>query len=112
MTTSTEMTTNAVTPPRRHRWLVAEDSAGLFPVRTGATATESQAWTEAMHAGAAALLAGTIRDLTIAVDDEIPTFGYSPGRDRHGHLDATHVNHEITELLADTIRDLTASPEP
>jgi hypothetical protein len=89
---------------------MSEDSAGLFPVRTGAAATVAQAWTEAMHAGAAALLAATIRHLAIAVDDEIPTFGYSPGRDRAGHLDPAHVSHDLVELLADTIRDLAGSP--
>lgn len=112
MTTSTEMTTNAVTPPGVHRWLMSEDSAGLFPVCTGVAASEAQAWTEAMQAGVAAMLAGGIRHLAIAVDDEIPTFGYSPGRDRHGRLDPVHVSHELTELLADTIRDVTASPQP
>jgi hypothetical protein len=108
---STDMAETVVTPRRGHRWLMSEDSAGLFPMRTGAAATEAQAWTEAMHAGAAALLAGTIRHLAIAVDDEIPIFGYSPGRDRHGHLDPTDVSHDLTELLADVIRDLTAPPQ-
>lgn len=89
---------------------MSEDSAGLFPVRTGAAATAAQAWTEAIRAGAAALLAGTIRHLAIAVDDAIPTFGYSPGRDRHGHLDPTSVSHDLDDLLADTIRDLARSP--
>ncbi|MGI8816113.1 MAG: hypothetical protein ACR2G2_12790 [Pseudonocardia sp.] len=104
------MTPTVVTPRPGHRWLMSEDSAGLFPVRTGTTATEAQAWTEAIHAGTAALLAGSIRHLAIAVDDEIPTLGYSPGRDRHGHLDPAHVSHDLTELLADTIRDLASSP--
>ncbi len=110
MTPSTNMTPTVVTPRPGHRWLMSEDSAGLFPVRTGTAATEAQAWTEAIHAGTAALLAGSIRHLAIAVDDEIPTLGYSPGRDRHGHLDPAHVSHDLTELLADTIRDLASSP--
>ena len=110
MTMSTDMTETVVTPRRGYPWLMSEDSAGLFPMRTGVAATEAQAWTEAMHAGAAALLTGTIRHLAIAVDDEIPTFGYSPGRDQHGHLDPLHVSRDLTELLADAIRDLTASP--
>jgi hypothetical protein len=100
MTTTTTTDLTGVTS-RGYRWLMAEDSAGLFPVRTGTAATEAQAWTEAMHAGAAALLAGTVRHLAIAVDDEIPTFGYSPGRDCHGNLDPDRVRGDLAELLAD-----------
>lgn len=103
ITTTTGVTAVA---GRGYRWLLAEDSAGLFPVRTGTAASEAQAWTEAMQARAAALLAGTVRHLAIAVDDEIPTFGYSPGRDRHGHLDPVRVTGDLAELLADTIRDI------
>jgi hypothetical protein len=105
MTTSFTVPITVRMPCRGHRWLISEDSAGLFPVRTGTAATEVQAWTEAIHAAASALLTGTIRHLTIAVDDEIPTFGYSPGRDAFGHLDPVRVSHELAELLADTIRD-------
>ncbi len=110
MTISTDMAATVVTAGPVHRWLMSEDSAGLFPVRTGTAATAAQAWTEAMHAGAVALLDGTVRHhLAIAVDDELPTFGYSPGRDRGGRLDPVEVRHDLTELLADTLHNLSGS---
>lgn len=85
------------------RWLVSEDSAGLFPVRTGIAESEGNAWIAAFAAGRDALLEGRIRYLAIAVEDEIPTFGYSPGRDRHGRLDPDHVARHLEELLRDTL---------
>ena len=90
----------------RYRWLVSEDSAGLFPVRSGSAYSEADAWTVAFAAGRDALLEGRIRYLAIAVDDEIPTFGYSPGRDAHGRLDPDHVVECLDGLLLDTLRGL------
>lgn len=90
-----------------HRWLVSEDSAGLFPIGTGTAESATDAWTAAFAVGRAALLDGHIRDLAIAVDDEIPTLGYSPGRDRHGQLDSDYVAEDLVRLLHDTLRDLT-----
>jgi hypothetical protein len=89
-----------------HRWLVSEDSAGLFPINTGSAESEAAAWTAAFAAGREALLAGRIRYLAIAVDDEIPTAGYSPSRDRHGRLDPDQVTEDLDEALHDTLRDL------
>jgi hypothetical protein len=94
------------TPTDGYRWLVSEDSAGLFPIHTGSAESEADAWTIAIAAGRDALLAGRIRCLSIAVDDEIPTFGYSPSRDRHGRLDPDHVTEYLQEVLHDIIRDL------
>jgi hypothetical protein len=88
------------------RWLVSEDSAGLFPIHTGTAESEAEAWTAAYTAGRDALLDGRIRYLAIAVDDEIPTLGYSPSRDQHGRLDPDHVTLYLEELLADTLRHL------
>ena len=92
--------------PDGYRWLVSEDSAGLFAIHTGIADSEADAWAAAMAAGRDALLEGRIRYLAIAVDDEIPTFGYSPGRDRHGRLDSDHVTHHLDGLLHDTVRRL------
>jgi hypothetical protein len=91
------------------RWLVSEDSAGLFPIHTGTAETEAAAWTAAYAAGRNALLAGRIRYLAIAVDDEIPTLGYSPSRDHHDQLDPNHVTQYLGELLQDTLRCLRPS---
>jgi hypothetical protein len=52
------------------------------------------------------LLEGRIRYLAIAVDDEIPTFGYSPGRDRLGRLDPDHIVEHLDGLLHDTLGHL------
>src|SRR5438067_1271693 len=88
------------------RWLVSEDSAGLFPIHIGTAESEAAAWTAAYTAGRDALLDGRIRYLAIAVNDEIPTLGYSPSRDRHGRLDPDHVTQYLDELLDDTLRRL------
>ncbi len=88
------------------RWLVSEDSAGLFPVHTGTAESEAAAWTAAYAAGRDALIDGRIRQFAIAVDDEIPTLGYSPSRDRHGRLDPDHVREYLHELLYDTLHRL------
>jgi hypothetical protein len=85
---------------------VSEDSAGLFPIHTGAARSEAAAWTAAYTAGRDALLNGRIQYLAIAVDDEIPTHGYSPSRDRHGRLDPDHVTQYLDEILADTLHRL------
>ena len=89
------------------RWLVSEDSAGLFPSHTGTAASEAAAWTAAYTIGREALLNGTIRHLCIAVDDEIPTFGFSPGRDHHGQLNPGEGTQYLDELLFDTLRSIT-----
>jgi hypothetical protein len=86
--------------------LVSEDSAGLLPIRTGTAESATDAWTAAFETGRTALLDGQIRDLAIAVDDEIPTLGYSPSRDRHGRLDSDYVAEDLARLLQDTLRDL------
>lgn len=86
-----------------YRWLVSEDSAGLLPVHTGIAESEANAWTAAFAIGRDALLEGRIQYLAIAVDDEIPTFGYSPGRDRQGRFDPDHVVQYLDELLHDTL---------
>jgi hypothetical protein len=92
-----------------YRWLVSEDSAGLFPIRSGTAESEAHAWTVAFAAGRDALLEGRIRYLAIAVDDEIPTFGYSPGRDPHGHLDPSRVVECLSGLLLDILRSLSCA---
>src|SRR5581483_5702994 len=104
----TSMTTPAPSAHRQrgHRWLVSEDSAGLLPIRTGTAESATDAWTAAFETGRTALLDGQIRDLAIAVDDEIPTLGYSPSRDRHGRLDSDYVAEDLARLLQDTLRDL------
>jgi len=63
---------------QRQRWLVSEDPAGLHPVRSGIAVTTASAWTTGLLAGLEALLNGTINDLAIAVDDELPTFSTAP----------------------------------
>jgi len=52
------------------------------------------------------LLEDRIRYLAIAVDDEIPTFGYSPGRNRLGRLDPDHVAATLNLVLQDTLAHL------
>lgn len=92
--------------PDGYRWLVSEDSAGVFPIRTGTTESLAAAWTAAFAVGRDALLEGRIRFLAIAVDDEIPALGYSPGRDRLGRLDPEHVVAYLEGLLHDTLSHL------
>jgi hypothetical protein len=81
-----------------HRWSISEDSAGLDPLQIGLAATSHRAWVAALRAGHAALLDETITDLAIAVDDELPTLLYSPGRDRSGRLDPAAVERDLAEL--------------
>jgi hypothetical protein len=54
---------------RRYSWLISDDSAGLFPERSGVAPSITEAWSAAFAAGCAALLAGSIRHLAIAVND-------------------------------------------
>jgi hypothetical protein len=100
----TSMTTAAPSPHRHldHRWLVSEDSAGLFPIRTGT------AESAAPRSRPAAPPCSTVRSAISPSpsDDELPTLGYSPGRDRHGQLDSDHVAEDLARLLQDTLRDL------
>lgn len=88
------------------RWLVSEDSAGLFPIHTGTAPSTAHAWIAAIDLGRQALLKGHIEQLAIAVDDLIPTCGYNPGRDEHGRLTPDHVAHDLDRLLGNILRDL------
>jgi hypothetical protein len=81
-----------------HRWCISKDTAGLDPVRIGTATTSPKAWAAALRAGHTALLEGTITDLAIAVDDELPTLLYSPGRDLSGRLHPATVERDLAEL--------------
>ena len=85
-----------------HRWLISDDSAGLNPVRVGIAKTCGEAWFAALRTGHTVLLDGTIIDLAISVDDELPTLLYSPGRDLSGRLDPAVVGHDLAELARAT----------
>jgi hypothetical protein len=92
--------------PPPHRWLVSEDSAGLIAIRAGTAATLAQAWTLALDTARAALLGGRAREFAIAVDDELPTLGYSPSRRPDGRLDVVYLLQDLDQLLRDVLRDL------
>lgn len=86
--------------------MVSEDSAGLIPIQVGTAATTAQAWTLALGAARAALLDGRAKEFAIAVDDELPTFGYSPSRRPDGRLDIDYLPHDLDQLLRDVLSDL------
>ena len=87
-----------MTMTQPHRWAIYRDPAGRDVVRTGTAASVVDAWTAALVAGRAVLLDGTVTDLAIAVDDEIPTVLYSPARDESGRLDAAAVTTTLVEI--------------
>ncbi|MPZ64539.1 MAG: hypothetical protein GEU83_03140 [Pseudonocardiaceae bacterium] len=84
-----------------HRWAVTTIAAAgtdhpLYHAGTSATRTE--AWTQALAAGRAALLNGDLDTLAIGVDDEHPSALYTPARDTHGGLDAAQVTAALVEI--------------
>jgi len=85
-------TTNA------HRWTITNIGGDPGQHRVGVAATHTAAWTQALAAGRAALLAGEIDTLAITVDDEYPTAFYTPGRDERGLLDPAQLTAALVDL--------------
>jgi hypothetical protein len=80
-----------------HRWSIsAIGDPGAH--RAGIAATHSDAWTQALAAGRAALLAGELKTLAVTVDDDQPIAFYSPGRDERGELDPAEVTADLVEI--------------
>jgi hypothetical protein len=66
--------------------------------RAGTAATRTEAWTRALAAGRAALLAAELGTLAVTVDDDVPTAHYTPGRDELGALDPAQVTAALVEI--------------
>jgi hypothetical protein len=71
-----------------HRWAITNIGGETHP----------EAWTRALAAGRAALLAGELDTLAITVDDEDPAALYSPARDERGALDPADVTAVLVEI--------------
>lgn len=65
-------------------WYVASVGNWHRPHRSGSAATRAEAWIAALAAGRAALLAGELDDLAVAVNDAVPLAHYHPARDGDG----------------------------
>ena len=81
-----------------HRWSITNIGGDPGQHRAGVAATHTAAWTQALAAGRAALLAGEIGTLAITVDDEYPTAFYTPGRDGRGLLDPAQLTAALVDL--------------
>jgi hypothetical protein len=84
------------TAPATHWAITAIGDPGAH--RAGTAATHTDAWTQALAAGRAALLAGELDTLAVTVDDDQPTAFYDPGRDNHGDLDPADVTADLVEI--------------
>ena len=81
-----------------HRWAITNIGGDPGQQRAGVAETHPEAWTRALAAGRAALLAGELDTLAITVDDEDPAALYSPARDERGALDPADVTAVLVEI--------------
>jgi hypothetical protein len=87
------------TTANTHHWAITSISGIGTPAhRAGTAATRTQAWTHALAAGRAALLAGELDTLAVTVDDDVPTALYDPARHEHGALDPAQVTTALVEI--------------
>lgn len=84
-----------------HRWTIAAVEGGGPPHRSGTAASHAEAWLQALATGRAALLAGALESLAVAVGDDRPTALYSPARDERGALDPADVTADLVEIHQD-----------
>ncbi|MQA12810.1 MAG: hypothetical protein GEV09_01185 [Pseudonocardiaceae bacterium] len=106
------------TTTQRHRWAVTtitEPGAQTTAHRAGTTATRTEAWTHALAAGRAALLAGELDTLAITVDDDHASALYTPARDTGGALATAQITAALVEIhqavtAGDLADQLTATP--
>ncbi len=81
-----------------HHWAITNIGGEPGRHHGGVAATHPDAWTQALAAGRAALLAGDLYTLAVVVDDENPAALYSPARDGHGALDPVDVTADLVEI--------------
>jgi hypothetical protein len=94
-----EILTAMTTAIQAHHWgITSIGGIGTPAHRAGTAATRTQAWTHALAAGRAALLAGELDTLAVTVDDDVPTAHYTPGRDEHGVLNPAQVTAALVEI--------------
>jgi hypothetical protein len=79
-------------------WTISPAEDWTRPHHAGAASSAERAWLAALAAGRAALLAGELADLAVAVDDPQPTALYHPGRDADGRLDPSAVTAALLEI--------------
>lgn len=85
-----------MTTTNQHRWAIsAIDSTTEHG--GGAAATVTDAWIAALAAGRAALLAGHLDTLAVAIDGEVEAM-LDPGRDAGGRLEAAAVTATLVEM--------------
>jgi hypothetical protein len=75
--------THAMTGLLPHRWATSGTGADT-ELRGGGAATITHAWTAALAAGRAALLAGELHTLAVTINGQFEAL-HTPGRDRAGH---------------------------
>jgi hypothetical protein len=87
------------TAMQTHHWAITSISGIGTPAhRAGTAATHTEAWTHALAAGRAALLAAELGTLAVTVDDDVPTALYDPARHEHGVLDPAQVTAALVEI--------------
>lgn len=86
----------------RHTWTVGSIDH-LGPHLSGSTSTLAEAWLDALATGRAALLAGELDALAVAIDRELEAL-YTPRPDHAGALDPA----EVTETLLGFYQGATA----
>jgi hypothetical protein len=92
-------TLGPMTTTHSHPWTITSISGIGTPAhRAGTAPTHTEAWTHALAAGRAALLAAEVDTLAVTVDDEVPTALYTPGRDELGALDPAQVTAALVEI--------------
>lgn len=104
--TISESTTST---PTGFSWAVAAIEHDAPAHRTGHTDTHPAAWTAALAAGRAALLAGQLDTLAVRINGQLDAT-YDPGRDEYGRLDEAAVTRALVDLhQAATGRDVAAA---
>lgn len=79
-------------------WYIASVGTWHRPHRTGSATSRAEAWIAALAAGRAALLAGELDDLAVAVDDALPLAHYHPAPDESGELNPYEVTAAMVEI--------------
>lgn len=80
-------------------WAITAISAqNAGPHRSGRATGHAAAWTAALRAGRAALLAGELDTLAVTIGDVPCCALYTPARDQHGRIDPDQLTAALLDL--------------
>jgi hypothetical protein len=97
-------------------WAITDIGAQTTtPHRAGRATNHAAAWTAALRAGRAALLAGELDTLAVTIGDQHCGALYTPARDPHGHINPEQLTSALVDLhqaaTADELADQLTSPQ-